>query len=290
MSMMDPNLLDPNLLGGPQSPMDIKPEASLLTTVGGGMLQSPGSASTSLMGFPGGAASPSSQFPANHPLANAKHMCVICGDRASGKHYGVYSCEGCKVNDTGQTIGLSNHSFQGFFKRTVRKELTYACRENRACMIDKKQRNRCQFCRYNKCLQCGMKREAVQEERQRGKRIIMANDQDQEVINHVFVAAKGGKDLDDEAENSILGHGDMPAERISEAERLCDKLELDKAGAGAETDMETQFREAGEKQLSSLVEWAKHIPHFTELAIDDQVGLTFYNLLSSPSSKPVINP
>lgn len=56
------------------------------------------------------------------------------------------SCEGCK----------------GFFKRTVRKDLTYACREERSCTIDKRQRNRCQYCRYQKCLTMGMKREAVQ--------------------------------------------------------------------------------------------------------------------------------
>lgn len=66
------------------------------------------------------------QYPQNHPLSGAKHMCSICGDRASGKHYGVYSCEGCK----------------GFFKRTVRKELTYQCREDRNCIVDKRQRNR----------------------------------------------------------------------------------------------------------------------------------------------------
>ncbi len=53
------------------------------------------------------------------------------------------SCEGCK----------------GFFKRTVRKDLTYACRDERNCMIDKRQRNRCQYCRYMKCLAMGMKRE-----------------------------------------------------------------------------------------------------------------------------------
>jgi len=54
-----------------------------------------------------------------------------------------FSCEGCK----------------GFFKRTVRKDLTYACRDDRNCMIDKRQRNRCQYCRYMKCLSMGMKRE-----------------------------------------------------------------------------------------------------------------------------------
>lgn len=88
-----------------------------------------------------------------HPLLNSKHLCLICGDKASGKHYGVYSCEGCK----------------GFFKRTVRKNLTFTCREERNCLIDKRQRNRCQYCRYQKCLAAGMRREAVQEERQRTK-------------------------------------------------------------------------------------------------------------------------
>ncbi|CAH8669967.1 unnamed protein product [Heterobilharzia americana] len=79
-----------------------------------------------------------------------QYICSICSDRASGKHYGVFSCEGCK----------------GFFKRTVRKELIYICRDNQECQIDKRLRNRCQYCRYQKCLRVGMRREAVQEERQ----------------------------------------------------------------------------------------------------------------------------
>uniref|UniRef100_A0A8C2TIV8 Nuclear receptor subfamily 2 group F member 6 n=1 Tax=Coturnix japonica TaxID=93934 RepID=A0A8C2TIV8_COTJA len=69
--------------------------------------------------------------------------CVVCGDKSSGKHYGVYSCEGCK----------------GFFKRTIRRNLSYTCRSNRDCVIDKRQRNRCQYCRYQKCLAMGMRRE-----------------------------------------------------------------------------------------------------------------------------------
>ncbi|KAH8855537.1 Retinoic acid receptor RXR [Schistosoma japonicum] len=89
----------------------------------------------------------------NTPNSNA--ICVICGDKASGKHYGVISCEGCK----------------GFFKRTVRKQLLYICRESGQCPVDRRKRTRCQHCRFEQCLAKGMKKEgkyeAVQEERHR---------------------------------------------------------------------------------------------------------------------------
>jgi len=170
-------------------------------------------------------------------------MCSICGDRASGKHYGVYSCEGCK----------------GFFKRTVRKELTYACREDQNCIIDKRQRNRCQYCRYMKCLNTGMKREAVQEERQRAARL----------------SGKGQNgNNDDEVESTSLGPGDMPTDRILEAEKIAD-IEMDgllPSEVPGEKMSET-IKYATQKQLHQLVEWAKHIPHFIELPLDDQVAL-----------------
>ncbi|XP_035824492.1 orphan steroid hormone receptor 2 isoform X1 [Aplysia californica] len=75
--------------------------------------------------------------------------CVVCGDRASGRHYGAISCEGCK----------------GFFKRSIRKQLGYACRGSRDCPVTKLHRNRCQYCRLQKCLAVGMRSESVQQER-----------------------------------------------------------------------------------------------------------------------------
>ncbi|XP_033982218.1 nuclear receptor subfamily 2 group C member 2 isoform X3 [Trematomus bernacchii] len=75
--------------------------------------------------------------------------CLVCGDKASGRHYGAVSCEGCK----------------GFFKRSVRKSLTYSCRSKQDCVINKHHRNRCQFCRLKKCLDMGMKTDSVQSER-----------------------------------------------------------------------------------------------------------------------------
>ncbi|CAG0883442.1 unnamed protein product [Cyprideis torosa] len=114
---------------------------------------------------------------------------LLIGTR-SHSHSTCHSCEGCK----------------GFFKRTVRKDLTYACREEHNCVIDKKRRNRCQYCRYQKCLAMGMKREAVQEERQRTREEKSRRDSAENGQPEVSV-------------DSALAYPEMTVERILEAER-----------------------------------------------------------------------
>lgn len=80
-------------------------------------------------------------------------VCVICSDKATGHHYGVTSCEGCK----------------GFFKRSVQNKKVYSCRNlTQDCPVDKRHRNRCQFCRLQKCIKAGMLKEAVREDRTPG--------------------------------------------------------------------------------------------------------------------------
>ncbi|KAJ1520277.1 hypothetical protein ONE63_004478 [Megalurothrips usitatus] len=81
-------------------------------------------------------------------------LCAVCGDTAACQHYGVRTCEGCK----------------GFFKRTVQKGSKYVCLADKACPVDKRRRNRCQFCRFQKCLAVGMVKEVVRTDSLKGRR------------------------------------------------------------------------------------------------------------------------
>ncbi|XP_062314959.1 nuclear receptor subfamily 4 group A member 1 [Osmerus eperlanus] len=59
---------------------------------------------------------------------------------------------------------------KGFFKRTVQKNSKYICLANKDCLIDKRRRNRCQFCRFQKCLGVGMVKEVVRTDSLKGRR------------------------------------------------------------------------------------------------------------------------
>uniref|UniRef100_A0A0R3RY09 Nuclear receptor domain-containing protein n=1 Tax=Elaeophora elaphi TaxID=1147741 RepID=A0A0R3RY09_9BILA len=72
-------------------------------------------------------------------------LCKVCGDKSSGFHYGVTACEGCK----------------GFFRRSIQKQMEYRCLRDGKCQIHRLNRNRCQFCRFRKCLAVGMSRDSV---------------------------------------------------------------------------------------------------------------------------------
>ncbi|KAI6238137.1 BMA-NHR-41, isoform d [Aphelenchoides fujianensis] len=129
-------MLHPNFEAASNGPPSLVPPASVpCTPTGVAIKQEPSGANT-----PGGA---------SNGVGQSVEFCVVCGDKASGRHYGAVSCEGCK----------------GFFKRSIRKQIGYVCRGSKVCVVTKFHRNRCQFCRLKKCLSMGMKSESVQAER-----------------------------------------------------------------------------------------------------------------------------
>ncbi|RZF48374.1 hypothetical protein LSTR_LSTR007541 [Laodelphax striatellus] len=163
--------------------------------------------------------------------------CAICGDRATGKHYGAASCDGCK----------------GFFRRSVRKNHLYTCRFSRNCVVDKDKRNQCRYCRLRKCFKAGMRKEAVQNERDRiscrrpsyeeqtaGNGLSVQSLLNAEMLSRQVAALEMGNDYD------------LSNKQIANINDVCDSMK---------------------QQLLYLVEWAKYIPAFTELPLDDQVAL-----------------
>lgn len=85
-----------------------------------------------------------------HDMKMAGQTCQICDDAASGFHYGVWSCEGCKA----------------FFKRSLQGPVDYVCPATQNCTIDRQRRKSCQACRLNKCIQMGMSRGNCRRERE----------------------------------------------------------------------------------------------------------------------------
>ncbi|CAF3092333.1 unnamed protein product [Rotaria sp. Silwood2] len=71
--------------------------------------------------------------------------CRVCSDSATGIHYGIATCEGCK----------------GFFKRSILRKEKYRCYFDNSCLINVANRNRCKACRFRQCIDEGMSVDGV---------------------------------------------------------------------------------------------------------------------------------
>ncbi|XP_041840287.1 hepatic nuclear factor 4, beta isoform X2 [Melanotaenia boesemani] len=161
-------------------------------------------------------------------------QCCICADRATGKHYGATSCDGCK----------------GFFRRSIRNNHTYNCRFNRQCVVDKDKRNQCRYCRLRKCFKAGMRKEAVQNERD----CISTNRAKGQPLSTLSISVL------------LLAEASVQQLPVLFSAQSHDINTKKTACVG-------DVFESMKQQLLLLVEWAKHIPEFCGLPIDDRVTL-----------------
>uniref|UniRef100_K7GJY9 Peroxisome proliferator-activated receptor alpha n=1 Tax=Pelodiscus sinensis TaxID=13735 RepID=K7GJY9_PELSI len=212
--------------------------------------------------------------------------CRICGDKASGFHYGVHACEGCK----------------GFFRRTIRLKLTYdKC--DRTCKIQKKNRNKCQYCRFQKCLSVGMSHNAIRfgrmprSEKAKLKAEILTGEQDVEdsemadlksLAKGIYEAYLKNFNMNKVKARVILAGktNNNPPFVIHDMETLCmaEKTLVAKLVANGIQNKEAEVRIfhccqcTSVETVTELTEFAKSIPGFSNLDLNDQVTLLKYGV------------
>ncbi|CAH2282785.1 nuclear receptor subfamily 1 group D member 2 [Pelobates cultripes] len=138
-------------------------------------------------------------------------LCKVCGDVASGFHYGVHACEGCK----------------GFFRRSIQQNIQYKkCLKNESCSIMRMNRNRCQQCRIKKCLSVGMSRDAVRfgriPKREKQRMLIEMQSAMKTMMNSQFRGPVLTETLPDyQASPSLLPSIPQPAQEKTESKFQC---------------------------------------------------------------------
>ncbi|CAI4223203.1 unnamed protein product [Auanema sp. JU1783] len=78
-------------------------------------------------------------------------LCAVCEDLATGNHYSVPSCNGCKT----------------FFRRALVNKKEFVCLGKKNCPVNKGVRCACRYCRLQKCLLVGMDKNSIQGGRDR---------------------------------------------------------------------------------------------------------------------------
>ncbi|XP_067935123.1 thyroid hormone receptor beta-like isoform X3 [Watersipora subatra] len=89
----------------------------------------------------------------HHNVDKSTAVCVVCCDKATGYHFGAITCESCKA----------------FFRRHAKTKIE-PCDYDNKCVLDINTRRHCPACRLKKCLEGGMDKNFIQDEKARASR------------------------------------------------------------------------------------------------------------------------
>ncbi|KAG8008552.1 Glucocorticoid receptor, partial [Nibea albiflora] len=174
------------------------------------------------------------------PSGQSHKICLVCSDEASGCHYGVVTCGSCKV----------------FFKRAVEGQHNYLCAGRNDCIIDKIRRKNCPACRFRKCLQAGMNLEA------RKNKKLMKKPAGSSQPMPIPVIPKCMPQLVPTMLSML---------KAIEPEVIYSGY--DSTLPDTSSRLMTTLNRLGGQQVISAVKWAKSLPGFRNLHLDDQMTL-----------------
>ncbi|XP_072252188.1 progesterone receptor-like isoform X2 [Leuresthes tenuis] len=205
-----------------------------------------------------------------------RRVCQVCGDDASGCHYGAVTCGSCKV----------------FFKRAAAGKQNHLCASRNDCTIDKLRRKNCASCRLKRCFMSGM---SLKGRRLKGAGQARSGEEEQQPAawrheeREEREEREGKKDVVLEPGNAAARAQGNHAPLLGIPQTLRSCLSLlsilqsiepavvnaghDPAQPDSPTSLLTSLNELGERQLVTVVRWAKVIPGFRDLHVDDQMSV-----------------
>ncbi|XP_056138825.1 androgen receptor-like isoform X2 [Lampris incognitus] len=214
-------------------------------------------------------------FPGMSVYLSDRRVCQVCGDDASGCHYGAVTCGSCKV----------------FFKRAAAGKQNHLCASRNDCTIDKLRRKNCASCRLKRCFLSGM---SLKGRRLKGAGQMSHGEEEQPR------GTWGYEERQERVEKQVgaLGSSCSAVQSCSESSQLLDlhpaptlqsclsllsllqAIEPTVVNAGHDpgqpdcpASLLTSLNELGERQLVSVVRWAKAMPGFRNLHVDDQMSV-----------------
>ncbi|XP_047440475.1 androgen receptor-like isoform X2 [Mugil cephalus] len=203
-----------------------------------------------------------------------RRVCQVCGDDASGCHYGAVTCGSCKV----------------FFKRAAAGKQNHLCASRNDCTIDKLRRKNCASCRLKRCFMSGM---SLKGRRLKGAGQTRNMEEEQQLV----AWGHGEREARARNKDAVLepGHAAARAQAAAQALALAIPQTLrsclsllsvlqaiepavvnaghDPAQPDTAASLLTSLNELGERQLVTVVRWAKAIPGFRDLHVDDQMSV-----------------